>query len=122
MKIWVTFQEVTFLMFFTLLLSGKRGLYSPVNFFFQTLCFGIIFYYKENDNPKRTRRKQFTYLELLAPVLCWMALVSVLWQNTKINSVMHKKYSVKINTENESESVWAHSQISTLLVIESPIA
>ena len=35
MKIWVTFQEVTFLMFFTLLLSGKRGLYSPVNFFFR---------------------------------------------------------------------------------------
>ena len=34
MKIWVTFQVVTFLMFFTLLLSGKRGLYSPVNFFF----------------------------------------------------------------------------------------
>ena len=33
--------------------------------------------------------------------------MSVLWQNTKINSVMHKKYSVKINTENESESVWA---------------
>ena len=31
-KMWVTFQEVIFVMFLTLLLNGEKWLYSPSNF------------------------------------------------------------------------------------------